>query len=128
VEKGKKGKGLADELSNRVIGCLIDVHKSLGPGFLEKVYHRAAEVGLRQARIPFETEFEIGVTYLDEEVGSHRLDLFIAEALVVELKTVEMLLPSHYAQLRSYMKAANCETGLLINFSANPLGIRRVDL
>jgi GxxExxY protein len=106
---------------------MIAVHKELGPGFLESVYHRALEVELERQGIPFETEKEIPVYYRDKNVGIHRLDLFVDRALVVELKTVDDIAAIHYAQVRSYLKAVDRPVGLLANFAAAPLDCRRVE-
>lgn len=122
------GSQESDDLARRIIGCLIEVHKRLGPGFLEEVYHRAAEIELAHHGIPFETEKEIRLSYRSQAIGTHRLDLAIAGQLVVELKTVETLHKKHYAQLRSYLKATGCRVGLLVNFSDFQLDVRRVEL
>jgi GxxExxY protein len=119
-----------DELENlvpRVIGGMIEVHKELGPGFLENVYHRAAEVEMRHQGIPFETEKEVVLRYRGENIGIHRLDLLVAGELVVELKTVEQLAAVHYAQVRSYLKAVGKPIGLLVNFASSPVDCRRVE-
>lgn len=115
-----------EKLITRVIGCLIAVHRSLGPGFLESVYHRAVEVELGCEGIPFETQKEINLRYRGESIGTHRLDLLVADALVVELKTVERLAAIHYSQVRSYLKAVDAWVGLLANFAVTPLDCRRV--
>ena len=127
-DKGKTGISSLDDLIHRVIGGLIRVHKELGPGFLENVYHRAVEIELRHLGIAFETEKEITLRYRGEKIGVHRLDLMIEGELVVELKTVEKLSKKHYAQVRSYLKAAAKPFGLLINFSDFQLDTRRVEL
>ncbi len=117
-----------DGLSQQVIASIIRVHKSLGPGFLENIYHRALGVDLKNSGIPFETEFEIDISYNGELVGRHRLDLVVGGNLVVELKAVEELTKAHYSQLRSYLKAAGLKTGLLVNFSKDKADYRRVEL
>ena len=127
-ERGEKGKEEWDDLIYRVIGCMIEVHKRLGPGFLENVYHRAVEVELGQQGIGFESEKEISLEYRGQKIGIHRLDLFVEEQLVVELKTVEALVKKHYAQVRSYLKAVGKPVGLLVNFSDYQLDARRVEL
>jgi GxxExxY protein len=140
VRKGKGEKGKEEkkkelrmdreELENLVpgvIGCMIEVHKELGPGFLESVHHRAVEVEMRYQGIPFETEKEVVLRYRGENIGVHRLDLFIAGELVVELKTVEKLSAIHYAQVRSYLKAVGKPLGLLVNFASAPVDCRRVE-
>ena len=127
-ERGEEGRSSLDDLIHRVIGGLIGVHKELGPGFLENVYHRAVEIEFRQQGIALETEKEISPQYRGERVGAHRLDLTIEGQLVVELKTVEKLGKKHYAQVRSYLKAADKPVGLLVNFSDFKLDARRVEL
>ena len=117
-----------DGLIYRVIGCMIEVHKQLGPGFLEKVYRRAIALELRSQGIQFEAEKEIQLTYKGERIGAHRLDLFIEDELVIELKTVEVLHKKHYAQVRSYLKAVHKPVGLLVNFAEFQLNARRVEL
>ena len=116
-----------NDLIYRVIGAMIEVHKELGPGFLEKVYRRALEVELARQSIPFHSENTVVVNYKGTLVGDHRLDFFIADELVVELKTVEQLGKKHYAQVRSYLKAVKKPVGLLVNFSDFQLDPRRVE-
>ena len=117
-----------NDLIYRAIGCMISVHKELGSGFLENVYHRALELELAHQGIDFESEIEIELTYRGKSVGKHRLDLLVEKQLVVELKTVDKLHKKHYAQVRSYLKAANRPVGLLANFSDYQLDPRRVQL
>jgi len=127
-ERGKRGREGLDDLIYRVIGCMIEVHRELGPGFLEKVYRRAVEIELRYAGITFDPEREISLQYRGQRVGIHRLDLFVENELVVELKTVEGLHKKHYAQVRSYLKAVGKSVGLLVNFADSKLDARRVEL
>jgi GxxExxY protein len=127
-ERGRKGNEGLDDLIYRVIGCMITVHKELGPGFLESMYHRALELELGHQRISFESEIEIELTYRSKPVGKHRLDLLVEDQLVVELKTVDELHKKHYAQVRSYLKATNRPVGLLANFSDFQLDPRRAQL
>lgn len=127
-ERGKTGRADLDDLIHQVIGGLIRVHTELGPGFLENIYHRAAEIEFRRQNIAYETEKEISLRYLGEKIGMHRLDLMIERELVVELKTVEKLAKKHYAQVRSYLKAVGKSVGLLVNFSDFKLDARRVEL
>jgi GxxExxY protein len=117
-----------DDLIYRVIGCMIEVHKELGPGFLESAYRRAIAIELEEQGIPFESEKKIQLRYKDKRIGIHRLDLLVAGELVVELKTVETLHKKHYAQVRSYLKAIQKSVGLLVNFAEFQLNTRRVEL
>ncbi len=115
-----------EELTGRIIGAAIEVHRELGPGFLESVYEAALAIELRHRRIPFERQVPVPVVYKGVEVHLHRLDLFVADEIVVELKAIRELLPVHFAVVRSYLRAADREHGLLLNFSRPKLEVRRV--
>ena len=117
-----------DELARAVIGAAIEVHRHLGPGFLESVYEEALCVEMADRRIPFERQKEISLLYKDREIGKHRVDLLVGGSLIVELKTVEALAEIHKAQVISYLKATGLSLGLLINFNVSILknGIQRI--
>ena len=115
-----------EEISGKIIAAAIDVHKELGPGFLESIYESALKVSLRQRGIPYETQKEITVCFAGEEVGLHRLDLVVDEQIVVELKAVKALEDVHFSQLRSYLKATRLRIGLLMNFHCPTLVVKRV--
>lgn len=115
-----------DELTGRVIQCIIEVHQTLGPGFLESVYRRAMLIELRRQGLGADTEKVVVVYYAGEEVGRHRIDILVEEQLILELKTVEALCKAHYAQVRSYLRATRLETALLINFATDRADFRRV--
>ena len=115
-----------EDLTGRIIGCAIAVHRELGPGFLESVYEQAMAVELRRAGLHFERQKLLPVHYQGELVGEHRLDLLVEAPIVVELKAVSALEDIHFAIVRSYLKAARLEHGLLLNFAAMPLTVRRV--
>ncbi len=119
-----------DTTANAVIGAALEVHRILGPGFLETVYEEAMTVEFGLRKIPFERQKPINVSYKSRLIGEGRLDFFVRDSLVVELKAVEKLLPIHQAQLMSYLKAMGCRLGLLINFRECLLkdGVRRVVL
>ncbi len=119
-----------DELAHRVIGVAIEVHKVLGPGFLESVYEEAMAVELNEQRIGFDRQVTFTVPYKDKKVGEGRLDFLIEGQLVIELKAIDKLAPIHTAQVLSYLKATGCRLGLLINFNERLLrsGIQRVIL
>jgi GxxExxY protein len=114
------------ELTAEIIGAAITVHQALGPGFLESIYEEALCIELTLRKIPFERQRRIIVTYSEHPVGEHRLDLLVAERVVVELKATRDLDPIHFAVVRSYMKATNVNTGLILNFAAIPLSVKRV--
>jgi GxxExxY protein len=117
-----------DALAHTVIGAAIEVHRVLGPGFLESVYEEALAVELRLRGIPFQRQAMLAVDYKGHPVGEGRLDLLVGGQLIVELKAVETLLPLHSAQLLSYLKTTGQPLGLLINFNVPVLkdGIRRI--
>ena len=110
------------ELSNRVIGCAIEVHRNLGPGLLESTYQQclAHELGIND--IAFKIEHPLPVVYKDIRLDcGYRIDLFVEDQIIVELKSVEKLLPIHEAQLLTYLKLANVKQGFLINFNVTQL-------
>ena len=126
MEPGKD----VDRVATAVIGAAIEVHRHLGAGFVERVYEDALVIELGILGIPFRQQMEAAVVYKGERVGSHRLDLLVADKVIVELKTVESILPVHKAQLISYLNATGKTLGLLINFNVPLLrnGIQRVVL
>jgi GxxExxY protein len=119
--------GLAEqELSGDVIGAAIAVHRKLGPGYLESFYEEALCIELERQGIIFETQKCVSIFYRDRKIGEHRLDMLVGGKLVVELKTVKAIEDIHFVIVRSYMKAVNVEAGLILNFAAMPLTIKRV--
>lgn len=119
-----------DQLAHSVIGAAIEVHRNLGPGFLESLYEESLCIELRLRGILFEQQKVISVPYKGYKVGESRLDLLVDQCLIVELKAVENLLPVHMAQVMSYLKVTGCQLGLLINFNVPILkqGIKRIVL
>jgi len=113
-------------LTDRIIGAAIEVHKALGPGFLESIYENAFAVELRAQDVPFRRQVAVPVLYRGVEVGLHRLDLFVFDEIVVELKAVTRLQDVHFVVVRSYLRAADREHGLLLNFAKPTLEIKRV--
>jgi GxxExxY protein len=123
----KPGKELEhEELTDKIIGCAIEVHKKLGPGFLESIYENAIIIELQRKGLPFERQKEVAIQYDGVEVGKHRLDLIVADTIVVELKAVRNIEDIHFVIVRSYLKALGKEHGLLINFSRKVLEVKRV--
>jgi len=117
-----------DELSRSVIGCAIEVHRNLGPGLLESTYPQCLACELSHAEIAFQMEVPLPVRYKDILLDcGYRIDLVISDDLIVEIKSVEALLPIHQAQILTYMRLASVPLGLLINFNVTKLqsGIRR---
>lgn len=117
-----------EALTDRIINACIAVHKELGPGFLENIYHNALKIEFTRQKLLYESEKEIKVVYLGQEIGIHRLDLLVENEIVVELKTVEDLNKKYYAQVRSYLKASHKEVGLLVNFADYKIDVRRVEV
>ena len=117
-----------EELSHRVIGCAIEVHQTLGPGLLESTYRQCLSYELSHAQIPFQMELPLPVRYKDVLLDcGYRIDLLVSGDLIVEIKSIEMLLPIHQAQILTYMRLAKIPIGLLINFNVLKLqnGIKR---
>ncbi len=117
----------SDKLTGAIIQCIIDVHQTLGPGFLESVYRRALLIELNKQRLSPENEKEIIIYYEDQVVGRHRLDILVNGKVIVELKTVNGLSKAHYAQVRSYLKATDLNVGLLVNFAGEKADFRRIE-
>ncbi len=117
-----------ERLSSQIIEAAIDVHRELGPGFLETVYESALKVAFRQRGIIYESQRDVMIFYAGEQVGTHRLDLMVEDQIVVELKAVKSFEDIHYAQVKSYLKATRLHVGLLLNFNATRLVIKRVVL
>lgn len=119
-----------DTLAHSVIGAAIEVHRHLGPGYLESVYEEAIAIEFEIQGIPYRRQHGVAVSYKGRRVGQGKIDFIVGEKLVVELKAVETLLPLHTAQVISYLKATGCQLGLLINFDERTLrqGVKRVVL
>jgi GxxExxY protein len=117
-----------DELSRSVIGCAIEVHRTLGPGLLESTYRQCLAYELSHAQIPVQMEMPLPVRYKEVLLDcAYRIDLLVGGDLIVEVKSVETLLPVHQAQILTYMRLAKIPIGLLINFNVTKLhgGIKR---
>lgn len=128
--KNTKMDAKVEEMANRVIGAAIEIHRHLGPGFLESVYEEATAIELSLREIPFTRQSAFSVEYKGHAVGASRLDLLVGECFPVELKAVEALAPIHTAQALSYLKATKLRLAPLINFNVSVLkdGIKRVAL
>ena len=120
-----------DELSNQVIGCASEVHRNLGPGLLESTYEQCLAYEMKAAGMAFKLQHPLPVQYKNIKLDcGYRIDLLVNEAIIVELKSVDKILPIHQAQLLTYMKLADISIGLLINFNVKYLkdGIKRMVL
>ncbi len=118
-----------DQITENIIGAAIEVHRALGPGLLESAYEACLTFKLAQRGLKVEQQKPLPVVYRDVKLDcGYRLDLLVEEAVIVEGKAIDRLIPIHQAQLLSYLKLSGCKVGLLINFNVRVLkdGIRRV--
>ena len=121
-------RGKVDELAHCVIGAAIEVHRHLGPGFLESVYEEALAIELTSRQIPFRRQLKVNVYYKQSPVGEGRVDFLVDDELVVELKAVSEMNPIFTAQTISYLKTLNKRLALLLNFNVIVMkdGIKRI--
>src|SRR5271169_4012700 len=115
-----------EALTERFIGAAIEVHRRLGPGFLESVYEKALIIELKKRGLAVQNQMEVVIAYDGQEVGSHRLDLFVEDTIVVDLKAIKNLEDIHFAIVRSQLKAVGRQHGLLLNFAKTTLEPKRV--
>ena len=118
------------ELTQRIIGCGLEVHRRLGPGLLENVYESALCIELKVNRLAFTRQVGIPLYYRGELIAEHRPDLIVEGQVIVEVKSVERLAPIHWAQVLTYLRATGLHVGLLLNFNSPTLraGMRRIVL
>ena len=120
-----------NNITEKIISCAIEVHRELGPGLLESAYRDCLAYELSKQNLEFEIEKPIPVQYKRVKIDcAFRADIIVENKVVIELKTVEKILPVHEAQLLTYMKLTNIKVGLIINFNVRLLknGIRRLIL
>lgn len=119
-----------EDFAFAVIGAAIEVHRELGPGYLESVYEAALKIEFDLRNLPYKQQHMINLQYKNKPIGQNRLDFLVGDCLIVELKAVDQLIPIHQAQVISYLKATKLHLGLLINFNVQVLkhGIERVIL
>ncbi len=115
-----------EDLTHKIIGCAMEVHKTLGNGFQEVIYQRALAIEMRTQGLDFEREKEIPIFYKGQDIGTRRVDFFVENKIMVELKAIIQLEDVHLAQAMNYLEAYNMEIGLLINFGAKSLQFKRV--
>lgn len=116
-----------DPLTERIIACAYKVHSELGPGFIERIYHNALKEALNQEMLKYNTEKAFTVLYQGKEVGTFKADLIIEGRVIVEVKAVEGNMPKIFeAQVLSYLKVAEKQVGLLINFGNKSCQVRRL--
>lgn len=117
---------LYKEISYKLIGVAMEVHRNLGPGFLEGTYQRAYESELKIQKIPFIAQKRIKILYKNIDLGFQVLDLVIDDKIIIEIKAVLEIIPIHQAQLISYLRATKYELGMLVNFGAKSLQYKRI--
>jgi len=115
-----------NNLSKKIIGIAIDIHKKLGPGFVEKIYEKALIHELEKRKFKFTAQAIIKVKYDNLLLGNQRVDFLIENEIIIELKAVSELNKIHEAQMLSYLKTADKRLGLILNFASTTLEIRRV--
>jgi GxxExxY protein len=114
------------ELTSKIIGCAMTVHKTLGNGFQEVIYQRALAIEMQLAGVEFSREFEMPIFYREEQIGTRRVDFLVEGLISVELKAITKLEDMHFAQAINYLEAYNLEIGLLINFGETSLNFKRL--
>ena len=116
----------SEAITREIIGAGMEVHRLLGPGYLESIYRRAMIRALSSRGLPIQTEMVVEILYKGERIGQHRLDLIVANEVVVELKCVAKLAEIHRAQTISYLKATGISVGLVLNFAGTSLTWHRI--
>ncbi len=121
INRLNQQESVHDPLAKRVIGLAMDVHRTLGPGFLESIYVSALVIELREAGIAFKQEKRYSVTYKNVEIGYFPADLVIDGRLIIEMKAVDSLAVAHSVQLVNYLAVSKIDLGLLLNFGSKSL-------
>ena len=119
-------KYVYSELTSKIIGCAMEVHKTLGNGFQEVIYQRALAIELELSGIAFKREFVMPIYYKNQHVGTRRVDFLVEGCVSVELKARTNLDAVHLAQAINYLEAYNLEVGLLLNFGEQSLAVKRL--
>jgi len=114
------------ELTHKIIGCAMEVHRVLGPGFQEYIYQRALSIELKNSLVKFEEEYELPIFYKGQKIGLRRVDFFIENSICVEIKAKSEIENSHLAQAINYIEASGVPAGLIINFGAASLQFKRI--
>ena len=130
-EEGSDARKALDAITGRIIGGALAIHSTFGPGMLEKAYHDCLKIEFEFLEILYECQVHLPIEYRSRSIPrAYVIDVVVENAVVLELKAVEKILPVHEAQVLTYMKLSGCRAGLLINFNAVPLtaGIRRFNI
>ena len=115
-----------EEITHKIIGCAMKVHRTLGKGFQEIIYQRALSMEMGKQGLSFQREMEMSIFYEGIDIGTRRVDFFVEDIIMVELKALIKLEEVHLAQAMNYCQAYNLPIGLLINFGAKSLEFKRV--
>ena len=115
------------DITSGIIGCAMEVHKTLGTGFQEVIYQRALEIEMNQKDMSFQREYEMPIYYKNQHIGTRRVDFLVDNVISVELKATTILENVHFAQAINYLEAYNLEIGLLINFGESSLKFKRLN-
>lgn len=126
----ERDEAALNQLTEKIIGAAIEVHRTLGPGLLESIYESALAIEMNQRNLPFVRQKPVQVKYKDVFAGDLRIDLIVADAVIVEIKAISGIDRVHEAQLLTYMRLSGCPLGLLINFNVPRLldGLKRMRL
>jgi GxxExxY protein len=116
------------EITEKIIGCAMRVHRTLGNGFQEAIYQRALAIEMSKQGLEFERELEMPIFYDEEQIGTRRVDFFVENKIMVELKALTQLEKVHLSQAINYLEAYQMEIGLLINFGATSLQFKRLTI
>ena len=117
---------LHKDITRKIIGCAFNVHNVLGNGFQEIIYQRALEIELQESGLSFQREMEMPIFYKEKQIGLRRVDFFVEECVMVELKAIILLEDVHLAQAINYLEAYQMIIGLLINFGSTKMEYKRV--
>jgi GxxExxY protein len=115
------------EITEKIIGSAMKVHAALGNGFQEVIYQRALEIEMKDTGLNFAREFSMPVYYKNQQIGERRVDFFVEEKIMAELKAIIQLENVHLAQAKNYLEAYNIQVGLLINFGSMSLQFKRLE-
>lgn len=126
MDKIRKTSEEFNDCTSKIIGCAMRVHSTLGNGFQEVIYQRALAIEMSMENLEFQREMEMPIYYHNEHIGTRRVDFFVENGIMVELKAIIQLEDVHLAQAINYLEAYNMETGLLINFGSKSLTFKRL--
>jgi len=126
MDRIKKTTEKFNDCTSKIIGCAMRVHSTLGNGFQEVIYQRALQIEMQLESLEFQREMEMPIFYRDEQIGTRRVDFFVENEIMVELKAIILLEDVHLAQAINYCEAYNMQTGLLINFGSKSLTFKRI--